>query len=86
MGLVAPSRTGSSETLAARSGQARSAQDWCCSPRTSFGRGCRENMMEKIQGAMRSLLASTIVQCCEAVDENLAHWLKGSVAARRQST
>jgi hypothetical protein len=41
-------------------------------------------MMEKIQGAMRVLLASTIVQCCEAADENLARWLKGRVAARRE--
>jgi hypothetical protein len=40
-------------------------------------------MMEVIQGAMRSLLASTIVQCCEAVDERLAQRLKGRVAARR---
>jgi hypothetical protein len=45
-----------------------------------------KNMMERIQGAMRALLASTIVQCCEAVDENLAHWLKGSIAARRERT
>jgi hypothetical protein len=43
-------------------------------------------MMEKIQGAMRALLASTIVQCCEAVDEKLANWLKESVAARRERT
>jgi hypothetical protein len=35
------------------------------------------NMMEVFQGAMRVLLASTVVQCCEAVDERLAHWLKG---------
>ena len=28
-------------------------------------------MMETIQGAMRVLLASTIVRCCEAVDEKL---------------
>ena len=41
-------------------------------------------MMEKIQGAMRVLLASTVVQCCEAVDERLAHWRKGCVAARRE--
>ncbi len=43
-------------------------------------------MMEKVQGAMRALLASTIVQCCEAVDEYLVHRLKGSVAARRERT
>ena len=43
-------------------------------------------MMAKIQGAMRALLASTIVQCCEAVDENLANWRKGSLAARRERT
>jgi hypothetical protein len=47
-------------------------------------KGGIENVMEKIQGAVRVLLASTIVQCCEAVDENLAYWLKGSVAARRR--
>jgi hypothetical protein len=39
LGLMAPGRTGSSETLAARSGQAQSAQNWsCCPPRTSCGR------------------------------------------------
>ena len=48
--------------------------------------GGEKNMMEKIQDAMRALLASTIVQCCEAVDEYLVHRLKGSVAARRERT
>jgi hypothetical protein len=43
-------------------------------------------MIERIQGAMRALLASTIVQSCEAVDEKLAHWLKEGVAARRERT
>jgi len=41
-------------------------------------------MMETIHGAMRVLLASTIVQYCEAVDERLAHWRKGLVAVRRE--
>jgi hypothetical protein len=56
------------------------------SAKNELWKGGVENMMEKIQGAMRALLASTIVQCCEAVDENLANWLKGSVAARRERT
>jgi predicted ester cyclase len=43
-------------------------------------------MIERIQGAMRALLASTIVQSCDAVDEKLAHWLKEAVAARRERT
>ena len=41
-------------------------------------------MMEVIQGAMRTLIASTVVQCCEAVDQRLAHWLKGRVATRSE--
>jgi hypothetical protein len=31
-------------------------------------------MIDRFQGAMRMLLAWAIVQCCEAVDDNLARW------------
>ncbi len=37
-------------------------------------------MIDQVRDAMRVLLASTIVQCCEAVDERLARWSKGLVA------
>jgi hypothetical protein len=40
-------------------------------------------MIDRVRGAMRVLLASTIAQCCEAVDEMLARWRKGLIAARR---
>jgi hypothetical protein len=43
-------------------------------------------MIDQVRDAMRVLLASTIVQCCEAVDEKLARWRKGSVTARRERT
>ncbi len=43
-------------------------------------------MMEKVQSAMRVLLASTIVQGCEAVDENLARWFKALPTMRRRRT
>jgi hypothetical protein len=39
---------------------------------------------EKLGDAVRLLLASSIVQCCEAVEEGLARWRKGPVAARRK--
>ncbi len=41
-------------------------------------------MIDRVRDAMRVLPASTIVQCCEAVDERLAHWRKGSATARRK--
>jgi hypothetical protein len=44
------------------------------------------DMMEKIQGAMRTLLAAALVQCCEVIDEGLVRWRKGRVAARRART
>ena len=43
-------------------------------------------MIDLVRDAMRVLLASTIVQGCEAADENLARWLKGHAAIRRQRT
>ena len=43
-------------------------------------------MIEKVQSAIRVLLASTIVQGCEVVDENLARWLKGLPTVRRRSS
>jgi hypothetical protein len=43
-------------------------------------------MIDRVRDAMRVILASTIVQCCEAVDEKLARWRKGLFAARRERT
>ncbi len=43
-------------------------------------------MMEKLQNALRVIFASTIVQCCEVIDGNLARWRGGRVAARRGRT
>jgi hypothetical protein len=43
-------------------------------------------MINRVRDAMGVLLASTIVQGCEVVDENLARWLKGRAAVRRQRT
>jgi hypothetical protein len=40
-------------------------------------------MMEKTQGAVRMLIASALVQCCEVVDENLVRGRKGRVAVIR---
>jgi hypothetical protein len=39
-------------------------------------KGGATDMMQKIQDAMRMLLAATLVQCCEVLDEKLAHWLE----------
>ena len=47
-------------------------------------KGGATDMMEKIQDAVRTLLAAALVQCCEVVDEKLAHWLGGNVGARRR--
>ena len=43
-------------------------------------------MMENFQNALRVIFASTIVQCCEAIDGNLARWRSGRAAARRGRT
>jgi len=37
------------------------------------GKGGEDNVMEKIRGALRVLLASSIVQCCEAIEDALVH-------------
>lgn len=49
-------------------------------------KGGVDNVMDKLQNALRVLLASTIVQCCEAVDVNLARWRKIRVTAHRDLT
>ena len=40
----------------------------------------------RVRDAMRLLLASTIVQGCEVVDENLARWLKERATIQLQRT
>jgi hypothetical protein len=49
-------------------------------------KGDATDIMEKIQDAMRTLLASAVVQCCEALEEKLVRWRKGRVASRRTRT
>jgi hypothetical protein len=40
-------------------------------------------MIDAIRNALRVVLASTIVQGCAAVDENLARWLRRRVAKQK---
>jgi hypothetical protein len=49
-------------------------------------KGGATDIMEKIQDAMRTLLASALVQCCEALEERLVRWRKGHVTSRRTRT
>jgi hypothetical protein len=77
---VASGRSGSRVTPAASGGYAEGAS-------VLVGNGQRKSgaidMMEKTQGAVRTLLASALVQCCEAVDGSLVRWRKDRVAALR---
>ena len=65
---------------------------WCSSALSAREHAClfehrkggEDNVTEKFGGAVRLLLASSIVQCCEAVEGGLARWRKGPVAARRK--
>src|SRR5215217_2217495 len=56
----------------------------CFRSDSSPGREVSTRTIDRVRDAKRLLLASTIVQGCEVVDENLARWLKQRAAVRLQ--